>query len=263
MEKCPSCGQPSGGAPECKGCGLIFAKWKPPEVRAQAAPEAKSSGISPVFLVLILAVAGGGWWVHKRYAQLAGDLTESAKPLPFAWPPEVGQPYPDLQLVDDKGQAVSLASYKGKVLVIETAGMSCPACNAFAGANKMGGFSGAQPQGDLSEIEGYVKEYAGGDYLTSPNVVFVQLMLYGPTMQAPTVAELGAWRDHFKLRERFPNMVLVTGGEKLNIPASYRLVPGFQVVDKDFVLRYDATGHRPRHNLYTELLPQFGALARN
>ena len=34
------------------------------------------------------------------------------------------------------------------------------------------------------------------------------------------------------------------------------MVPGFQLVDRRFVLRWDATGHSPRHNLYTELLPR-------
>ena len=42
--------------------------------------------------------------------------------------------------------------------------------------------------------------------------------------------------------------------------ATYRMIPGFQLVDRDFVLRSDSTGHRPTHNLYTELLPMVGEL---
>jgi hypothetical protein len=33
------------------------------------------------------------------------------------------------------------------------------------------------------------------------------------------------------------------------------MIPGFQLIDRDFVLRYDASGHRPRHDLWRELMP--------
>lgn len=32
--------------------------------------------------------------------------------------------------------------------------------------------------------------------------------------------------------------------------ASYALVPGFQVIDRDFVLRYDGAGHHPVDHPY-------------
>ncbi len=41
-----------------------------------------------------------------------------------AWPPELGKPYPDLELVDQTGKKVRLSSFKGKVLLIEPIGMS-------------------------------------------------------------------------------------------------------------------------------------------
>jgi hypothetical protein len=38
--------------------------------------------------------------------------------------------------------------------------------------------------------------------------------------------------------------------------ASYKMIPGLQLVDQDFILRYDSTGRtNQRHNLYRELLP--------
>ncbi len=35
----------------------------------------------------------------------------------------------------------------------------------------------------------------------------------------------------------------------------YNLIPGFQLIDRDFVLRYDASGHHPRDSLWDDLLP--------
>lgn len=36
--------------------------------------------------------------------------------------------------------------------------------------------------------------------------------------------------------------------------ASYALVPGWHVIDKKGVLRFNSTGHRPRDNPYTVAL---------
>ena len=67
------------------------------------------------------------------------------------------------------------------------------------------------------------------------------------------------------MNRRPPRKLLVTivataalglaGGPALHNQASYAMVPGFQLVDRTFVLRWDATGHNPRHSLYRELLP--------
>jgi cytochrome oxidase Cu insertion factor (SCO1/SenC/PrrC family) len=40
-----------------------------------------------------------------------------------SWPPQLGQPYPDLELVDQTGQKTRLSSFKGKVILIEPVGM--------------------------------------------------------------------------------------------------------------------------------------------
>ena len=45
-------------------------------------------------------------------------------PLPFAWPPSVGETYPDVELRDHKGEIVKLSSFRGKVLLIEPIGMT-------------------------------------------------------------------------------------------------------------------------------------------
>lgn len=44
--------------------------------------------------------------------------------LVFAWPPTLAEPYPDLDLLDHRGELVQLSSFKGKILLIEPIGMT-------------------------------------------------------------------------------------------------------------------------------------------
>lgn len=182
---------------------------------------------------------------------LAGcdDAPPPPEALPYEWPPVVGNPYPDLTLVDADGRPVALSSFRGRVLLIEPVGMNCPACQAFAGGNTRGGFGGVTPQANLASIEEYLRG-AGVD-LGDERIVFVQLLLYGMDMNAPTAADAKAWRDHFGLK----GAVVLVGTPEMLGPASYNLIPGFQLVGRDFVLRADSTGHAPRDNLYETLIP--------
>ena len=79
-----------------------------------------------------------------------------AQESPIDWPPKLGEPYPDLLLIDASGRELRLSSLKGKVLLIEPIGMNCPACQAYAGGGARGGFRGVSPQGDLRSIEEYL-----------------------------------------------------------------------------------------------------------
>ncbi len=51
------------------------------------------------------------------------------------------------------------------------------------------------------------------------------------------------------------NEVVLVADDYLIGPATFKMIPGFQLVDPEFRLRWDATGHRPRHDLWGELLP--------
>ena len=64
-----------------------------------------------------------------KLCALAAPLATSAcgfqaAPLPFAWPPQAGQPYPELALLGLDGETVHLSDYRGKVLLIEPIGMT-------------------------------------------------------------------------------------------------------------------------------------------
>ncbi len=174
------------------------------------------------------------------------------------WPPRLSKRYPDLVLQSSTGDYVQLSSLRGQVLLIEPIGMSCPACQAFAGAHRYGSFQGFTPQQNLRSIDEYFQEYTDVS-LDDERIVHVHLLLYGPKLGVPTLDEARAWAKHFRTEES-ANRIVLLGTKELQTRASYDMVPGFQLVDKAFMLRYDSTGHRPRHNLYTELLPAVAML---
>lgn len=173
---------------------------------------------------------------------------------PTPWPPRIGEPYPDLRLVDQTGGTTSLSSFKGRVLLVEMVGMTCPACQGFSGAKRLGTFGGVESDGGLPAIDDLVPQYAPGVKLESDDLVFVQILLFDMQMGAPTAEDARAWAAHFH-RDAAKRQYVLAGGEGLHNQASFAMVPGFQLVDRRFVLRWDATGHTPRHDLYRELLP--------
>ncbi len=209
--------------------------------------------------VLVLLVAGVHFFArHPESVAWLGVGRDAAAPLDFDWPPKLGEPYPDLTLIDQNGRRTALSEFRGKVILVEPIGLPCRACVAFAGGHRRGPFNGVAPQQDLESIETYAARY-GGVELHDPRIVYVQLLLYNMQMQAPTPAEGRAWATHFGM-QRSKNRIVLVGDSDLVGPASRRMIPGFQLIDKDFILRADSTGHQPKDNLYTKLLPMIKQL---
>ena len=177
------------------------------------------------------------------------------------WPPKLNQLYPDLELVDHTGRLVRMSDLKGKVIIVEYVGMTCPACQAFSGAHEMGGYGDVVPQKGLGAMKKYFPRYTGGLSLEDDAIVVVQMLLYSMSMEAPTPLEVRNWARHFGL-DRMGNHVVLAGTDGLLGPASYNLIPGFQLIDKQFILRSDSTGHHPQQNLWTELLPMVNQLVQ-
>jgi hypothetical protein len=194
-------------------------------------------------------------------AVLSGCAGEASAPEPLAdWPPRLGEAYPDFVFHDASGSPRRISSLAGKVVLIEPIGMNCPACNAFAGAGRAGrsGFQGTRPTGGLPALEELLPQYASGATVDHPDLVVVHLLLYSMRMHAPTSEDAGHWAEHFGIDR--PNQLVLHGDERFINQASYDMIPGFQLLDRDLVLRADSTGHNPRHNLYTFLLPMLGRM---
>lgn len=203
-------------------------------------------------LVAILLLIGLAVWIG--YSAMGGGEKAVAMPEGIQWPPKVGQPYPDLALYDHTGRRVQLSELRGKVLLIEPVGMTCAACNAFSGGQEYGGFQGIKPQHGLQSIEAYFPHVTGGMSLDDPRIVFVQLIIYNMRMQAPSAEEVRLWAEHFGLDKK-PNVLVLASEPYLLGKVSRAMIPGFQVVDQNFILRADSTGHPPQHDLFGTALP--------
>lgn len=194
---------------------------------------------------------------ESKSAASKDSLSSNAQAAKLQWPPQLNSPYPDLELMSTSGKKVKLSSFKGKVILIEPIGLSCPACQAFVGADAQGGFKGVSPQQGLPSIETLLKR--NGISPADANLQRVQLLLYSPSMNAPTLEEAQEWGKHFGFGQAANELILM--GEQTYINNdSYNMIPGFQLIDKNFVLRSDATGHHPKNDLYRELLPMIKQL---
>lgn len=188
------------------------------------------------------------------------SVTEES-PVIGNWPPQVGGFYPDLILTDQNGDRFQLSDLAGKVILLELAAVPCAGCQAFAGGNQRGGFGGVNVQKGLDSIHDYARRFAHVDLAKDKNVVLIQLLLYGKSMSHPTEAEVKGWAEHFGMN-RTKNQIVLRGDRSMVSRESYNMIPGFHLIDDNFVLRFDSSGHHPKHDLYRDLLPAMGQLVR-
>lgn len=188
---------------------------------------------------------------------------EPTRPL-RGWPPTVGQFYPDLALKDQTGQVTAISDFRGKVILVEVVGLTCPACHAFAGGNEpeVGRFRGIEPQRGLGSIESYTRGYAKLS-LDHPEIIFVQLVLYGMDGRTPASEEdARAWARHFGMN-RDRNQVVLIGDQRFISAETRKLIPGFHLIDQNGILRA-MSSNDPRHDrLHETLLPKLASLVRD
>lgn len=181
--------------------------------------------------------------------------------MPEGWPPQIGQAYPDIEMIDAAGARRKLSEFKGKVIVLKLIGMSCPACNAFSGAKEKGGYHGVKPQPGLESFDAYFYQTTKGASLSDGRIAVVNLLLYNTDMKAPSPEEVKQWTEHFKLNEK-SNHYVFSGGAVLATKENMELIPGFQLIDPSFVLHKDSSGHHPKQDLYRDLFPAIPALLK-
>ena len=219
------------------------------------------SSVTVWVFIFVVTMIGGVIWQSGGLPPIA-SVGEPSPNSPRSWPPRLGESYPDVRLTDLDGQPVRLSRYRGKVLVIESIGMPCKACQAFSGAHEFGGFGGVRPQPDLKSFEQCFDDFAGGASLSDDRLMFIQVLYYGPSARRPpTLAQARQWAEHFRLTSFTNRVVLVASGDLLSRETK-QMIPGFQLVDHNLVLRCDA-GNPPRQNLYRELLPMVPRLLRD
>lgn len=218
--------------------------------------------------ILILALLGAGsvlatellrpvkGWEKKAAVESAARMAAlAAVPNSVAgWPPEIGKAFPDVALFDHEGKPFRFETLRGKPVLVEFIAMTCAACQAWSGGHDRGVFDDLAAQEDLESIEKYFRIYTGGMALFDGPVHFVQLIIYDTSLRAPRPEHLAAWREHFGF-DRHANVSIVSGGEALANRESFHRIPGFLLLDREGVVRFDALGHAPKHHIYLELLP--------
>lgn len=222
-------------------------------------PNALTAGVLVVVLIVSTTYLGTRHGSEVVGAVYRGrDIALNTISGPPTWPPEKYRTYPNLELIDQEGRVTRLSDFRGDVILIEPVGMSCQACVAFSGGHQRGAFDGTPPQSDLESIDTYARDY-GQIGMDDPRIVHVQIVLFNKNMEAPSEEEVRAWAKHFGM-DRDENEIVLAGTPSMVSQASRDLVPGFQLVDKNFMLRADSTGSAPQDDLYTDLLPMIQQL---
>lgn len=205
-------------------------------------PNAALIGVSLALLLICAGLVG------------CDDAQSNSQESGAFWPPRLDESYPEIEFTNYDGRKVRISDFRGKVVLVEPVGMNCQACNAFAGAHKMGSFQGIRPQENLKSIEEYMASRLNGLTLENSDMVLVQLLLYDLFMEAPDIEDARIWAEHFGFDDN-PHVYVVFSERDMRGSASYNLIPGFQLIDRSSVLRSDSTGHRPQHSLFSELMP--------
>lgn len=133
-------------------------------------------------------------------------------------------------LRDPTGSLTAISDFRGKLILLELVGMTCPACNALSGANEPGmtAFREIKPQRGLASIERYAQRYARPS-LEHRDIVFVQLVLYGMDGRSPpSEDDVRAWASHYRL-DRARNQVVLAGDARFISRETRRLIPGFSL----------------------------------
>jgi hypothetical protein len=151
----------------------------------------------------------------KTKTILAALLLTCALTLPAAASPTVGQPAPAFTGTDAEGKSVSLADYKGKIVVLEWTSNECPFVHKY------------YDSGNMQKLQ---KAAAGA------GVIWLSIDSSAPGhagyMKGP---EAAAW---MKQEKASPSRVLIDGSGKIGHLYSAQTTPHMFVIGKDGTLAY-------------------------
>lgn len=179
-------------------------------------------------------------------------ISDPPPELDHPWPPVVGERYPDMALHDLEGRLVRLSSLAGKVLLISPIGTTSPGSIGFEGGPDCEPLAGFAPQGNVQGLQQLLTQH--GVPLDHEDLVTVHLLLYSTMHDAPTPEQARQWVKHFGLDER-SNAVVLVGDRRYIRQETLRMIPGIQLVDRDFILRADGGGIRAPDNIYSVVIP--------
>ncbi|MCB1682222.1 MAG: hypothetical protein KDI61_05115 [Alphaproteobacteria bacterium] len=182
--------------------------------------------------------------------------------LPKPWPPAMNEPYPDLSLIDAGGQALKLSDLQGKVIVVEFIDMTSPISQSYSGAKEKGVYGDTSKTFDetYSSFEDTVsKELQDQLTLPNPDLVIVKIIIYNEKGEQANPNDAEGWANHFGFI-RANNYIVCVPEKDIRHRTTSKLIPGFQLIDKDFNLRVDSAGLKPKHSLQFSLVTMIPTL---
>ncbi len=185
--------------------------------------------------------------------------------LPETWPPKMNTVYPEIELFDQNGKEFALSSLKGKVIIVEFIDINSPISQAQSGAATYGAYYAASS----SDVDKYAKPFdkvlskytSNAITLPNDNIIQLKIIVYGQNGGAATRDDAQLWAEHFNLKKS-DNIIVAVPKKDIRDQRSSNLISGFQLVDKNMMLRVDSAGVNPKHSLAMTLIPLVPKLVR-
>jgi hypothetical protein len=177
--------------------------------------------------------------------------------LPKPWPPMMNKTYPIFSLIDQEGKPFKISDYQGKVIIVENIDMSMPESQSLSGARTLGPFGGEAFKFDpnLQTINEIIGRYSEGKVvLPNPDIVVMKVIYYNQKGDQAMPADAASWAQHFKLNKA-ENVIVAVPEKDMRGSATASTLTGYQLIDRTFNLRVDASGPKPKHNLEMTLIP--------
>lgn len=175
-----------------------------------------------------------------------------------SWPPEEGQPFPVMPLLSPTLEKRMTESFRGRVTLIEYAAMTSPVTQALAGSNDRGPYGAVAMSPSFKRLEQYFPDYSGG--IQAGDINRVQILMTDLRSQIVSPALAQAWSEHFELESKHGRTVLIASAALLQGTGA-ELIGGFQLLDKNMIVRADATRTRSK-TLFSVLFPLLPRLVR-
>jgi hypothetical protein len=167
-----------------------------------------------------------------------------------SWPAKVGNYFPTMLFLTPNGDKRSIDEFKGRPILIEYVSMSSTSSQAFSGSQDRGSFLAIPINKNFQSLEKYFPVYSSGVH--AHEITLMQILLLGPKGRPVDLTTAKNWTKHFELEQR-GRIVLIATSALLRNDGS-QLLGGFQLLDKNLVVRADATGERSK-TLFSQLFP--------
>lgn len=192
---------------------------------------------------------------RQMVAELYG-LDANFENYPKPWPPAMNQTYPDYELVDHEGKQFKISDHQGKIVIIEMVDVFSPLSLAYSGAAQYGLFGKADSFDQYAKSIGALlaEQSEGAKSLPHPEVVTIKVIINGAEGGQATVNDAEKWAEFYRLSKE-NNVIVAVPVKDMRGKTTDGIVPGYQLLDKEMVLRVDAAGPVPKHNLEMTLVP--------